>query len=289
MIKRFLLVAALLLSLPTPRGSAASIPIVFDNISGIDNSQVWIQFLGGTMVQGTYNSLSTTGLSLSSNTAFSLAQLTGNTPVVPYLEAEDQGKPAILVENVSSGRVYVSFGLQGLQDLGSPGGSYTPTSSSASDPNYLTRYQYFEATIVNGAFTGDLSYIDFTAISFNMLGINAPHGSNTTQTSDPSQTLVTATAAVAKTPGLSVIPGAQYVLPNPEFARVISPQYAITTPESPTKPVPVYQDMLPYLTSLNDKTTTLAGLYVGTGTQPSSSSTTQQQTYNFYRDLFRHG
>lgn len=275
------------LILPLLHLRAASIPIVFNNISGIDNNLVWIQFLGGTNVSGHYFDLNGTQQPLTANTAYSLASLISSQSG-QYIPG-NEGSPTLWLENVISGRIYISYGLEGLQGMGSPGGPYTPAVNASSDPNYTTRYQYFEMTVKDGTITSDLSYIDFTAISFSMFGKLAPNsGHNLTQTSVSGQQLVNATAALAvnstgqSSPNLNVIPGASAVLPSPEFARVIGPGYTINVNDNPTAQE-VYRDFSSYLDSLgtnpeNGKIA-IAGLFAGAG--QSSDPTLQQQMYNF--------
>ncbi len=60
--------------------SADSLPLAFENLSGNSSSQVWIQFLGGDQVTGTYvDSLTGQTNQLQANTAYSLDQLVNPT------------------------------------------------------------------------------------------------------------------------------------------------------------------------------------------------------------------
>lgn len=254
--------------------AADTLPLAFENLSGNSSSQVWIQFLGGDQVTGTYvDSLTGQTNQLQANTAYSLDQLVNPTT-------------GLSTVNISSfsGRVYVSYGAYGLQGMGAPGSSYTPAAALTTDPNYSTRYQYMEPTVKlqsDNSVTvwADLSYIDFTATSLSMSARNTSNNKfNTTvqnynQTSSNSQTLVNVTKATAVNPSNVVLPaGASPTLPNGEFARVISPQFSDPS---------AYHDFTNYLTYLDGKSVQLSGTFVGTGSQPSGNVATQAQTYDF--------
>ena len=254
--------------------AADSLPLAFENLSGNSSSQVWIQFLGGDQVTGTYvDSLTGATNQLQANTAYSLDQLLDPTT----------GLSTVNITSFS-GRVYVSYGAYGLQGMGAPGSSYTPAAALTTDPNYSTRYQYMEPTVKlqsDNSVTvwADLSYIDFTATSLSMSArYTANNQFNTTvqnynQTSSNTQALVNATVGTAAIPSQAVLPsGASTTLPNNQFTRVISPQFSDTT---------TYHDFSDYLTYLDGKAVQLSGTFVGTGTQPSGNVATQAQTYDF--------
>jgi len=60
--------------------SSLAVPIVFDNQTGLDPSQIYIQFLGGKPILGTYTNMATgnrTSLSDGQSVSYSLAQLQG--------------------------------------------------------------------------------------------------------------------------------------------------------------------------------------------------------------------
>ncbi len=271
----FSALAACVASLPLPSASASDVPLdlVFENLSGNSSSQIWIQFLGGEAVTGTYTNIFGDSQQLLANTAYSLDQLVDPTT----------GKSTVSISNFS-GRVYVSYGAYGLQALGTNNGNYTPAAANSSDPNYTTRYQYMEPTIAqqsDGTSTvyADLSYIDFTAISLSLSARDSNTGaynttvSNYKQISANTQQLVNATVGTAASASDAILPaGASQTLPNDTFARVISPQFSSAG---------VYHDFTNYLTALDGKSVTLNGTFVGTGQQPSGNSLTQAQTYNF--------
>jgi fibronectin-binding autotransporter adhesin len=274
-------------------GSAAAadpIPYVFKNDTGMSSSQIFIQFMNASStVTGTYSNVFGVNQQLQANTAYSLDQITGA-----------DGIAKVNVTDFSGGRIFVNFGPYGLQGMG-PG--YTPAAQTPTDPNYSTRYQYFEQTIVpQGSGTAvytDLSYIDFTAISLSMSAQYSSNGTvnrnvqNANQISANTQLLVNAAFAQSGTntvapvyppnptppnptanPAAIIPGGASPTLPNADFARVISPQFSAEG---------VYHDFTAYLTSLTANSTTvhLAGTYVGTGTQPTGNISTQGQTYDF--------
>jgi autotransporter-associated beta strand protein len=282
--------ALLLLAAGMSARAADPIPHVFQNNTGMSSSQIFIQFLNSTStVTGTYSNVFGSNQPLQANTAYSLDQITGA-----------DGIAKVHLTNFSGGRIFVNFGPYGLQGMG-PG--YTPAAQNPNDPNYSTRYQYFEQTIVpEGAGTAiytDLSYIDFTAISLSMSAVYASNGQVNTNVQNPNQITAntqrlvdaayaqsgTNTVAPSYPPNptppnptanpAAIIPGgASPTLPNAEFARVISPQFSAAG---------VYHDFTAYLTSLTGNNTSvhLAGTYVGTGTQPTGNISTQGQTYDF--------
>jgi len=281
------LASCLILMLAICKTAWADTPVAmgFQNNTGVSDSQIFIQFLGGGAVTGNYvDALSGTTVSLTANTAYSLAQL----------------KNSSLDISQFSGRIYVNYGAYGLSNLGANNGGYTPAASLSTDPNFSTRYQYFETTIApqtdgSSTYYGDLSYIDFTAMSMSMKLILTNTGSintsvaNTNQISANTQTLVNATAGSATSISAPIFPtGASSVLPNSTFARVISPQFSANG---------VYHDFSNYLAYLGNTTTgsittsgtailagaqsvNLSGVFVGTGTQPTGSPNTQAQTYS---------
>jgi hypothetical protein len=143
----------------------------------------------------------------------------------------------------------------------------------SADANYGIRYQYFEPTIVNTAASVDLSYIDFVAISMSMRAVNAPHAQNSIQTTRASGlTLVNAASKAAQTAQGNILPSPGAKLPNPSFARVISPSLRGN----------LYHDWTNYLTTfLPGKTASIQGCFGGVDTQPTGNSLTQAQSYDF--------
>lgn len=267
---------AALISEPAAAQSANPLEVVLTNDTGMSSSQIWVQLLGGTQVTGSYSNVFSANQTLAANTAYSLDQLTD----------PGTGRATLHISEFSSGRIYLSYGAYGLQNLGSSGGGYTPAVDNPLDPNFGTRFQYFEQTIIpqNGGTSvwADLSYIDFTAISLSMYAkhsgnntVNASVG-NGNQTSQHTQVIVDAALSSSANQTLAVQPqgASSSPLPNSEFARVISPQFAV--PQT-------YQNFTPYLTSLGNSSTTvnLNGTFVGTGTQPTGTPLTQSQTYDF--------
>ena len=251
---------------------AQSVPIVFSNDTGMSSSQIWIQFLGGHAVDGTYTDAITGVQQLQGNVAYSLDQLTN--PAT--------GKAQLNLSAVDSGRVYVSYGAYGLQNLGADNGGYTPAAQTVTDPNYGTRYQYWEPTVkpAGGGATiwADLTYIDMTAISFSMSARKADGSLNTSvsngnQTSSFGQVLVSKAWTSSGNSPQAVMPsGASPILPNPTFARVISPQFSSTG---------TYPDFTNYLNHLGNASTTatISGQFVGT--VPETSTLDDKQIYNY--------
>ncbi len=254
---------------------AQAVPMVFSNDTGVSSSQIFIQFLGGGQVDGSFVDAFGVTRNIDANTAYSLDQITNPATGLAQVNVSD-----------FSGRIYMNYGPYGLQNLGADQGGYTPAAATPTDPNYSTRWQYFEATIdqtTNGGSTiyADLSYIDFTAISLSMYarfsGNNTIDTSvqNGNQTTSNTQLLVNATVGSSANSTLAVMPqGASSTLPNPTFARVISPQFSADG---------TFHDFTNYINALGGNSTTakLSGLFVGTGVQPTSDVATQQQIYNF--------
>ncbi len=258
------------------KSDVSPIPVNFDltNNTGMSGSQIWVQFLGGQPVAGTYTDYNGVQQQLYANTAYSLDQL-----------ANSAGSSNLAIDNFS-GRIYVNYGVYGLEGMSNP--AYTPAASTPNDPNYTTRYQYFETTIIsNAGNTGgrtifaDLSYIDFTAISLSMQAVSGSTGqvypnsviSNANQVSAPGQQLINQALSSAVIPGQAVLPiGASSS--GSDFARVISPQYTVDSGTGA-----VYPSFQGYLDSLNGKTVTIAGTFVGTA--PENTPQTVQQAYYY--------
>jgi hypothetical protein len=267
-MKKLALVALSLVLGSTIRAQAQDLPMVFSVPAGTNPSQVWVQFVTSGSVAGYYNDTSGTQQPLAANTAYSLAQITSPVSVGNGAPAN---VPAMLV-GTFNGRVYVNFGSAGLQNLGP---SYTPDAGSSGDPNYYTRYQYFEPTfaaVTNGTSVNvDLSYIDFMAISMSLTAVDPAHVTNSPQTSSYGQTMVSA-AAGSSISNAAVLPSASDLLPNAAFARVLGPHLS---------PTGYYHDFSSYLAFLNGQTATIKGVFSGVGTQPTGDVNTQAQTYDF--------
>ncbi|MFQ3671124.1 MAG: beta-1,3-glucanase family protein, partial [Verrucomicrobiia bacterium] len=267
-----LLLAGTLAALGSNLLAQIRVPLVFDNQAGFDTSQVFVHFLPGSdsPIIGHYFDLSGQQQLLQLSTPYSLAQISGPSghATIP------SGSPAVFIEQFS-GRVYLSLGTQGLT-LPDPG--YSPAAAIPTDPNFFTRYQYVEPTIANGVFTGDLSYIDFTAISFSLNAINATASQvqNNPQTSQNAFQLINATKA-------TVAPGKSAILPSivtntanpvadPDFARVIGPNIDAS-------PFNTFED---YIDSMNGQSVKIGGIFVGTGTQNASTLPENRfQTFDF--------
>ncbi|GAB4246452.1 MAG: hypothetical protein OHK005_12280 [Candidatus Methylacidiphilales bacterium] len=251
---------------------AQPVPLVFDNQAGFDTSQVFVHFLTGddTPITGHYFDLNGTAQILQRSTPYSLAQISG-----PAAQGTiPGGSPAVFLENFS-GRVYLSLGTSGLI---LPTTGYSPAAATPTDPNYLTRYQYVEPTIKNGVFEGDLSYIDFAAISFSLkaASFNPVQVTNNPQTSQNAYLLINAVKA-------TVAPGKSAVLPDtvtnlnnpvadPNFTRVIGPNIDAT-------PFNTFEN---YIDAMNGQTVKIGGIFVGTGPQNASTLPEKRlQTYDF--------
>ena len=258
------------LSVPTSV-LAQSVPIVFSNDTGMSGSQIWIQFLGGHLVDGTYtDAITGAQTALQGNVAYSLDQITSG------------GKAQINLSAVESGRIYVSYGAYGLQNLGADNGGYTPSVANSLDPNFGTRFQYMEPTVkpVGGGSTiwADLTYIDFTAISLSMSARNADGSrnrsvSNGYQTTSYGQSIVNQAWTSSGNSTSAIQPsGASTALPNSTFARVISPQFSSNG---------TYPDFSNYLDHLGNTSTTatISGKFVGT--VPMITPLDTPQIYNY--------
>ncbi|CAN5376504.1 hypothetical protein BH09VER1_BH09VER1_06450 [soil metagenome] len=275
--KFFTNLSALALIIGGVSSGRAADPVNIDlsNNTGMSGSQIWVQFLGGGAVAGTYTDLNGVTQQLQANTSYSLDQLVNSA-----------GQSMLAVDDFS-GRVYISYGAYGLQGLSNT--QYTPAAATPTDPNYGTRYQYFEPTIIansGGAggrtFYGDLSYIDFTAISLSM-ALTGSNGqpiktvSNSNQQSAAGQALINQALASSQIPSQAALPkGSASTAQGSGFSRVISPQYTVDSGSGA-----VYASFQPYLDYLDGKTVTIAGTFVGTGPQPSGSSNTLAQAYYY--------
>ena len=258
-----------------------AVPIVFDNQTGLDPSQIFIQFMGGHPVGGHYTDTLTGGTALLSGTqnqSYSLAQLQGlgtfnATTNIKGVASNYANTPGILLDDLPSGRIYLNFGTSGLVNPGNQAG-YTPPSFLQSDPNYNTRWQYIEATVKNGQIWADLSYIDFTSISFNLTA-NASGAGNANQISQPAFVLANATLNHAATSQNASLPVPGLLPPQPQFTRVISPQYTVGSNNQT-----VYGDFSHYLNSLNGKNSTISGFFAGVGGEL-DQQTTAAQIYEY--------
>jgi hypothetical protein len=258
--------AALLLSLES--GQSQGLPMVFDAPAGADTNHIWVQFVTGS-VSGTYKDSNGKSHALATNTPYSLAQITSPKSAGGGAPAN---VPAMLVSSYN-GRVYINYGPQGLKSLG---GGYTPDAASSSDPNFTTRYQYFEPTFAGVAGgTGvnvDVSYIDFFGISLELMAKNTSHATNSPQTSGAGQVMAQAAATASLTTNAAVLPGTGDLLPSANFARVLGPHLASSG---------MYHDFSSYLAFLDGQTATIKGVFNGVGTQPTGTRTTQAQTYDY--------
>jgi autotransporter-associated beta strand protein len=293
------LVAALLLvacgsapALAQQSVNPLAVPIVFDNQTGLDPSQIFIQFMGGDIVSGHYIDTLTGNrayLSGQPNNSYSLAQIQGlgsfnATTNAKGVTAQFANTPGILVDNLPSGRVYLNFGTSGLINPGSQLG-YTPPSFLQSDPNYNTRWQYIEATVKNGQVWADLSYIDFTSISFNLTA-NATGAGNANQISRPAYYLANATLSSAISANAS-LPVPSLLPPQQQFTRIISPQYTVGSNNQT-----VYGDFSSYLDSLHGKNSTISGFFAGVGGQlgqPNTAAQIYEYTASFSGNVTTNG
>jgi hypothetical protein len=263
---RWILAACLSVALPGLTYGAA-VPIVFEFPADNNPSNVFVQFLtSSTEFKAMYRDAAGNPVSLSKSTAYSMATLTSPISVGG---GAPSNKPAILVSNFISGRVYFNFGNSGLSGMSD---IYIPGAQNPLDPNYYVRYGYIEPTVINGKITANLTYIDFVGLSISLVASNAPHAGNSPQLSAYGKELVDAVWAASTTPGSNVLPSASAMLPGTNFARVIAPQ--------------LRGDLYPGWTNylrvfLQGKTNTIKGLFGGVGSQPAPTSVWQRQTYEF--------
>ena len=120
----------------------AAVPIVFEIPADHNPTNVFVQFLtSSTTLSAMYRNPSGNATSIHKNTAYSLASLTSPIPVGG---GAPSNKPAILVSNFISGRIYFNYGTNGLAGLSD---LYIPGAQNPADPNYYTRYGYLEPTV----------------------------------------------------------------------------------------------------------------------------------------------
>jgi len=262
-----------------------AIPLIFNNNTGTTGSQLWIQFRGGELDGYFYRDYFDTGsgqmmqqkVDLDRTQSYSLDQIKDST---------------LYIREFESGRIYTNYGLYGLEGMEDL--SYQPANQTPTDPNYNTRYQYFEATIqATTAKTGgpqifaDLTYIDFTAISFSMEAAkkNPSTGTyslntqiiNGNQNSLNTQRLIDAALTAASPNGAQVaIPGGtSTTLPNNDFARVDSPAYSSAYPSME----PYYNKVYDWTVS-DGNTTKIAGEFFGVGTETGTFVKRQDYFFN---------
>lgn len=132
------------------------IPIIFENKTGLPDSQVWVQFLNGSF--GPDQSGANGRVALQGDTAYSFEALSSTLPDHLHL-----GKvPNVSLSSFTNGRIYFNFGSQGLQGLGN---GYQPASNTPADANYHTQYAYVELNVFGTAANNmDISAIDFLSI-----------------------------------------------------------------------------------------------------------------------------
>lgn len=223
---------------------APKIPIIFKNNSGVADDQVWVQFLNGTFGGGQKGAGGT--VALSGNTGYSLERLTSKVPKFENLGSV----PNVSLNDFANGRIYLNFGKKALGVP--PGTQPDPTKKTA--PNYDTRYAYIELNVFgNSQNNMDISNIDF--FSFTIEASTWKNGAEVNElTSKDTSTLRTAIEAVLL-PTAIVIDSCQNVV------RILGPGLAAAG----------YHDWTVYMTFLENKTTTIAGVYAGTSTQPRQS------------------
>ena len=247
---------------------STNVPIIFEIPPDVSPTNVFVQFFNTSgVIKGTYLDNTGTEHSLNITSSYSMAELTSP---IAIKDSVPSNTPAVLISLFESGRVYVNYGQHGLYRGKAP---YQPAAHVNTDTNYTFRYQYFEPTVVGAQMNADLSYIDFISIPMSMEAINAPHASNNPQNTTASGIdIINAAALTSTIPSNNVLPNASAMLPNENFARVISPQLAGG----------LFHGWEHYLqTTLQGKTTHIKGIYVGTGPQPTTNIYEQAQNYDF--------
>lgn len=269
-MKQSFLAILLVLALPAIL-HAAAVPIIFDIPADKNPSNVFVHFRTSLAnFSGMYRDSNGNAVSLLKNTPYSLATLTSTNSVGG---GAPSNKPAVLISNFISGRIYFNYGSTGLVGLSD---AYIPAAQTSSDSNYYTRYAYLEPTVEasgSGAkITANLTYIDFFGLSLSLQAVNAPHAVNNPQLSAYGQEMVDAVVATALMHNSNVLPNAAAVLPSTNFARVIAPQLRGDLYTSWSNYLCVY---------LQGKTNRLKGLFAGVGTQPAATPVHQMQLYDF--------
>lgn len=192
---------------------AAGLPIVFVPPKDRSPDKVFIQFMGGSDFSAQYRDSNGALQPVSLFTAYSLTQLTNATPI----GSVGANQPAVLLNSYSVGRIYISYGDNGLQDNAL---QKQPSSNDSSDLDYYTRWQYVELTYAGTSFQINLSYIDFTSIPISIAAVNASHATNTPQlTTVLGSQLVAAAAQGSTTPYAASLPNQTHF--NSTFVRVL--------------------------------------------------------------------
>ncbi len=246
--------------------AATAVPIVFEIPSSLKPTDVHIQFISTTGITGTFVNATDGTQNLTTTQNYSLAELTGKFSVGGGAPAN---KPAVLISNFVSGRVFVTIGNSTAMSPVQQAAPQTPT-----DPNYYERYQYFEPTIVGGEIHVDLSYIDFAAIALTMEAKNSPNAQFSPQSTTVTSKVLTDRLALTSMVADSGVISGGNKLPSEKFARVLAPN-------TPTGAA-LYPDWSYYLTTtLQGKKVRIKGLFSGTQNAAGVFATKETQGQNY--------
>jgi autotransporter-associated beta strand protein len=261
---KFACVQALFAAAATTSAFGAS-PLLVDlkNLSGLPDSQVYIGFIGGTLV----------ATNLATNT--SLSESTYSNPSWYTLNQLSQG-----IDLTSfSGRIYVGYGTPWtFLNAG-----YEPPPTVASDPNYYKQYDKMELTYNgNPADVADTTSIDYFSIPIALKVYN--NGSSGTL---EGSIRAPSTAAVLNAVTNLTTPAGAAIVTNSggRFVRAIGPSVYPPTGGLPASPYNNFADYLNYLSNTyapahNGVVATIEGYFGGVGPSPTTVQT-MGQTYDF--------
>ena len=245
--------------------------IQFDNLSGIDPSNVYVGF--STTVSPFTATNAATGQSLS---VIYSGTTTGNWYPLSSLGA------GINVTNITAGLIYVAYGTPWSPQPTNPG--YQPSFVDQSNPNYYSRFDTVELTYNgNPADVADLTAINAFSIPMTLNAYSGGTGGTLRGTvAGPASTaaVVQAISPLTTTPGSSIVTDA-----SGNFVRVIAPNSY-----GPSQPQP-YNDFGGYLDYLSNTWAPAHGGSIGTigghfaGVGAGGSPATDGQDYQFTASL----
>lgn len=246
------------------RVAAQPLAIQFKNDSGLPDSQVYIGFVGPTALNA-FNKATGTALSKSefgSEHWYTLDTLAQGIDLTSF-----------------SGRIYVGYG----SPWSFTHSGYEPSSVSASDPNYLKRYDKVELTYFgNPADVANTTTIDYFSIP---LALNVYQGGTSgtlvgSLSAAPMETTFNALRGLTSTADGAVVRDG-----DGNFVRVIGPSAYPPPPGLPTTPYDNFDAYLDYLQSSYIPTptstfATIKGQFAGVGPAPLTPET-KPQSYEF--------
>ncbi len=228
----FSLLAGLMVLAALP--AQAQLNMLFENNSGLADSNVWVSIQGASTLATYGTNAVTWGSGNTFSDAVNLATL--------------KADGGFQISNASSAAFYVSYG--------SPLGSLTvaPSPVATNDPSYNTPYQNFELTRTGSSNDyGDLTYINWYSANLGITTYNGGTNGTLLQSAgfgaNSTATVFNALSAITSGNSTAVLTNT-----NGQYTRVVGPvSYGATS----TGPYPSFAPYFNYLSS-NNVTTTFA-------------------------------